>query len=298
VYARVDPAQKIRVVEALQRRGEFVAVTGDGVNDAPALRQGDIGVAMGRGGTDVAREAADLVLLDDNFATIVAAVREGRRIYDNLRKVIAYVMTGNWAEILAIFLAPFLGMPLPLQPVQILWVNLLTDGLPALALTTEREEADIMRRPPRPPGESVFAGAVWQRVVVMGWLIAGLCLVVQAYGIANDMAHWQTMVFTVLTFSQALLALAFRSDRESIFAIGILSNPAMVGSVLLVVSLQLAIIYLPTLQPVFGTSALSLGELAVCSSAALLVLAVVEGWKAARRWFPLGASRLAAERTV
>jgi Ca2+-transporting ATPase len=187
-------------------------------------------------------------------------------------------------------------MPLPLQPVQILWVNLLTDGLPALALTTEREEADIMRRPPRPPGESVFAGAVWQRIAVMGLLIAGLCLVVQAYGLANDLAHWQTMVFTVLTFSQALLALAFRSDRESVFAIGIFSNPAMVGSVLLVVSLQLAIIYVPPLQQVFGTSALTFGELGLCASAALLVFGMVEGWKAVRRWLPPGASRFAAER--
>lgn len=180
VYARVDPAQKIRIVEALQAQGHFVAMTGDGVNDAPALKRADIGVAMGQGGTDVAREASSLVLLDDNFATIVAAVREGRRIYDNIRKFVRYAMTGNSGEIWTIFLAPLLLLPIPLLPIHILWVNLVTDGLPGLALAAEPAERGIMQRPPRAPRESLFAHGMWQHILGVGLLIGGLCLAVQA----------------------------------------------------------------------------------------------------------------------
>ena len=185
VYARIDPADKIRIVQALQSRGEFVAMTGDGVNDAPALRSADIGVAMGRGGTDVARESASLVLLDDNFATIVAAVREGRRIFDNIRKFIRYAMTGNSGEIWTLFLAPLIGLPIPLLPIHILWVNLVTDGLPGLALATEPAEPGVMQRPPRPPAESVFAHGLWQHCLWVGLLIGGLCLGVQAWALAT-----------------------------------------------------------------------------------------------------------------
>ena len=279
VYARVDPAQKIRVVAALQAAGAFVAMTGDGVNDAPALRRADIGIAMGRIGTDVAREASGLVLLDDNFATIVGAVREGRRIYDNLRKVIRYIMSGNSGEIWTIFLAPFLGLPIPLIPIQILWINLVTDGLPALALAVEPEEAGIMQRRPRPPKESVFAGGMWQHMLWVGLLMGGLTLFAQAFAIGAGMAHWQTIVFTVLTLAQMAHALAIRSERQSLLAQGLLSNKSLLGAVGLTFFLQLATIYVPFLNPVFNTAPLSLAELLFAIGLAALIFLAVEAEK-------------------
>lgn len=279
VYARVDPAQKIRVVEALQAQGQFVAMTGDGVNDAPALKRADIGVAMGRGGTDVAREASDMVLLDDNFATIVAAVRGGRRIYDNIRRFIKYVLTTNLAEVLLIFLAPFFGLPLPLLPLHILWVNLVTDGLPGLALTAEPAEPGIMQRPPRPPGETMFARGVWQHILWVGTLMCGLVLGLQYWGIASGDAHWQTMVFTALTFVQLANVMAIRSDRESLLAIGILSNRPLAITVALTVALQLLLIYTPALNRIFNTAPLSVLELGLCFACAAVVLVAVEGEK-------------------
>lgn len=282
VYARVDPAQKIRIVQALQSQGQFVAMTGDGVNDAPALKQADIGVAMGLSGTDVAREAASLVLLDDNFASIVAAVREGRRIFDNIRKFVRYAVTGNSAEIWTLFLAPLMGMPMPLLPLHILWVNLVTDGLPGLALAAEPAERDVMQRPPRPPGESLFAGGLWQHTLWVGLLIAALCLGVQAWALGAGM-HWQTMVFTALTLSQMGYVLAIRSESESLFAQGLRSNWPMVGAVLSTFVLQLAVIYAPLLQPVFRTEALTIGELAICLACAAAVFTTVEAEKWLRR---------------
>jgi Ca2+-transporting ATPase len=279
VYARVDPAQKIRVVEALQAHGQFVAMTGDGVNDAPALKRADIGVAMGRGGTDVAREASDMVLLDDNFATIVAAVRGGRRIYDNIRRFIKYVLTTNLAEVLLIFMAPFFNLPLPLLPLHILWVNLVTDGLPGLALTAEPAEPGIMDRPPRPPGENMFARGVWQHILCIGTLMSGLVLGIQYWGIAAEVEHWQTMVFTALTFVQLANVMAIRSDRESLFTIGVLSNRPLVITVVLTVGLQLLLIYTPLLNRVFDTAPLSALELGLCFACAGVVFVVVEGEK-------------------
>jgi Ca2+-transporting ATPase len=271
VYARVDPAQKIRIVEALQANGEFVAMTGDGVNDAPALKRADIGVAMGKSGTDVAQEASSLVLLDDNFATIVAAVREGRRIYDNIRKFISYVMTGNSGEIWTIFLAPFLGLPIPLLPIQILWVNLVTDGLPGLALAVEPAERGVMRRPPRPPRESIFAHGMWQHILWVGLTMGAVCLFVQALTIRTGTGHWQTMVFTVLTFSQLGLAMAARSERESLLRLGLLTNRPLLVAVLLTVALQAAIIYVPWLNQVFDTAPLTVGEVVICLLASSVV---------------------------
>ena len=276
VYARVDPEQKIRIVQALQAAGEFAAMTGDGVNDAPALKRADIGVAMGRGGTDVAREAAHMVLLDDNFASIVHAVREGRRIFDNIRKFIKYTMTSNSGEIWTIFLAPFLGLPIPLLPIHILWINLVTDGLPGLALAAERAERDIMQRPPRRPDESIFAHGMWQHMIWVGLLMGAVCLTLQAWSIHHSGAHWQTMVFTVLCLSQLGHALAIRSEKDSLFRIGITSNPLLLATVFGTMALQLATIYLPALNPVFKTEPLDWDELAICLLLSTVVFFAVE----------------------
>jgi Ca2+-transporting ATPase len=276
VYARVNPAQKIRIVEALQKHGEFVAMTGDGVNDAPALQRADIGVAMGKDGTDVAREAASLVLLDDNFATIVGAVREGRRIYDNIRKFVRFVMTGNVGEVATIFLAPMLGLPIPLLPIHILWINLVTDGLPGLALAVEPAEKGIMQRPPRAPKESFFSRGLGYHIVWGGLLIAGLCLLAQAYAIRSGSTHWQTMVFTVLSLSQMGLVMALRSERESLFSQGFFTNLPLLGTVLFTSLLQLAIIYVPVLNAIFNTAPLTAGELAISLGLAGVVFVATE----------------------
>jgi len=281
VYARVDPAQKIRIVQALQQNGEFVAMTGDGVNDAPALKRADIGIAMGRGGTDVAREASSLVLLDDNFATIVSAVREGRRIFDNILKFIRYTMTSNTGEILTIFLAPFLGLPIPLLPIHILWINLVTDGLPGLALSAEPAEKAIMQRPPRPPAESVFARGMWQQIIWIGLLMAGATLLAQAWSIDAETTKWQTMAFTVLTLSQMGNVLAIRSDRESLFSLGLFSNRLLLGAVLVTFALQMAVVYVPALNAVFRTAPLGLADLGLCLALSSTVFVAVE----LQKWF-------------
>jgi len=283
VYARVDPAQKIRIVRALQKQGEFVAMTGDGVNDAPALKRADIGIAMGRGGTDVAREASSLVLLDDNFATIVSAIREGRRIFDNILKFVKYTMTSNTGEILTIFLAPFLGMPIPLLPIHILWINLVTDGLPGLALTAEPEEKAIMKRAPRPPQESVFAQGMWQHILWVGLLMAGTTLVAQAWAMHMDSAKWQTIAFTVLTLSQMGHVLAIRSNRESLFSQGLLSNAPLLGAVLTTFALQMGVIYIPAMNVIFKTVPLDLADLVLCLALSSVVFVAVELHKALLR---------------
>lgn len=220
-----------------------------------------------------------MVLLDDNFATIVAAVRGGRRIYDNIRRFIKYVLTTNLAEVLLIFVAPFLGMPLPLLPLHILWVNLVTDGLPGLALTAEPAEPGIMQRGPRPPGETMFARGMWQHVLWVGTLMSGLVLGLQAWAINAGIAHWQTMVFTALTFTQLAHVLVIRSDRESLATIGLTSNRPLLITVLLTVALQLALVYVPELNRIFDTAPLSTLELGLCAAVAVVVLAAVEAEK-------------------
>lgn len=276
VYARVSPEQKIDIVQALQESGEYCAMTGDGVNDAPALKRADIGIAMGKKGTDVAREASDMILLDDNFATIAKAVREGRHIFDNIRKFIKYTMTSNSGEIWVLFLAPFLGLPVPLLPIHILWINLVTDGLPGLALAAEPAEQGVMHRPPRPPDESIFAGGMWQHMLWIGLLIGALSLGAQTWALNNNSAQWQTMVFTVLTFCQLAHVMVIRSETDSLWKIGLFSNLPLLGAVLLTIMLQLCVIYLPFLNEIFNTNPLSPLELAMCFFLPLIVIVVVE----------------------
>ena len=261
VYARVSPQQKLRIVKALQKKEQFVAMTGDGVNDAPALKRANIGVAMGITGTDVSKEAADMILLDDNFATIVKAVEEGRRIYDNIRKFIRYVLACNFAEILTIFMAPVVGLPIPLLPIHILWINLVTDSLPGLALAGEKADTQIMQRPPRNPAEGIFSQGLGFYTIWVGVLMAAVTLIMQAWAIHVGDAHWQTMVFTVLCFSQMAQALVSRSEYEYIYRMGVFTNRPLVGAIALTTILQMAIIYLPFLNRIFNTAPLTLTEL-------------------------------------
>lgn len=284
VYARVSPEHKLRIVQALQDQGQLVAMTGDGVNDAPALKKADIGVAMGITGTDVSKEAADMVLLDDNFATIVAAVREGRRIYENIRKFIKYTMTSNFGEIVVMLIGPFVGLGLPLMPLQILWVNLVTDGLPGLALTQEPAEPNTMRRPPRDPQEQIFGRGMGVSVIWIGALMGIVSLLVGLW--ASNFNHafaWQTMIFTTLTMAQMGNALATRSESQTLWEVGILTNKALLGSVILTFALQMAVVYLPFLQKIFKTQALSLLELGISLGASLIVLIVIDAVKLMRR---------------
>jgi Ca2+-transporting ATPase len=276
VYARVTPEQKLRIVKALQLNGEFVAMTGDGVNDAPALKRAGIGVAMGQKGTDVAREASDMVLLDDDFTTIVRAIQAGRAIFDNIRKFIKYTMSSNSGEIWTLFLAPFLGLPIPLLPIHILWINLVTDGLPGLALTAESAEKGIMQRAPRPPEENIFAHGMWQHILWVGLFIGGISISAMAWGISRNVTYWQTIVFTVLTVSQLFHSLAVRSESASLFSIGFFSNLPMLGAVMLTLLLQLTVIYSPALNDIFYTQPLPMFDLAVCLALSSLVLFAVE----------------------
>ncbi|MBK9335375.1 MAG: cation-translocating P-type ATPase [Lewinellaceae bacterium] len=276
VYARVSPEQKLSIVRALQDKGHFVAMTGDGVNDAPALKRSDIGVAMGITGADVTKEASDMILLDDNFATIVKAVKQGRRIFDNIRKFIRYIMTGNSGELWTLLLAPFLGLPIPLLPIHILWINLVSDGLPSIALAAEPAEKGIMKRPPRPAGESVFAGGLGRHIIWVGFLIGALCIGTQTWAIRAGHTHWQTMVFSVLSFSQMAHVLAIRSETESLFRQGLASNLPLFGAVLLTFALQLATIYVPFLNPIFKTEPLTLEELSIVLAVSAVVFVAVE----------------------
>ena len=275
IIARVSPEQKLDIVAALQERGHFVAMTGDGVNDAPALKRADIGVAMGITGTDVSREAADMVLLDDNFATLTHAVREGRRVFDNIRKFIKYILTANAGEIWAIALAPLIGLPIPLLPVHILWINLVTDGLPGLFLSLEPAERDLMKHKPRQPKESIFARGLGVHILWVGLLMGAVTLAAQTWAIRNGHENWQTIAFNVLCLSQMGHVWAIRTER-SVLRTNFFSNPALLAAVMLTFGLQALVTFVPVFQGIFHTQALTLAEFLVVTALSSVVFIVVE----------------------
>ncbi len=283
VYARVSPEQKLRIISALQARNHFVAMTGDGVNDAPALKNADIGIAMGINGTEVSKEASHMILLDDNFATIIKAVKHGRRIFDNILKFIKYIMTGNSGEIWTLFLAPFFGLPIPLLAIHILWINLITDGLPGLALASEKAEPNIMSRPPRHPKENIFAGGMAWHILWVGLLMGLVTLGMQWYAIEHSGSHWQTMAFTVLCFSQLGHVLAIRSNRRSAFRGPWWSNKPMLFALAFTAGLQMMVIYIPLFNRVFRTQPLSAGELGLTIAVSSVVFWAVEIEKVFKR---------------
>ena len=255
VFARVSPEHKLKIVKALQNNGHIVAMTGDGVNDAPAIKAADIGISMGITGTDVAKEASSLVLLDDNFATIKAAIKEGRNIYENIRKFIRYLLASNVGEILVMLFAMLLGLPLPLVPIQILWVNLVTDGLPAMALGLDQPEGDVMKRKPRNPKEGVFARGLGWKVVSRGFLIGIVTLIafILAYKDNPDQLEYaQTVAFMTLVLAQLIHVFDCRSEK-SILSRNPFGNKYLVWAVLSSLLMVLVVIYYPPLQPIFHT---------------------------------------------
>ena len=266
VFARVQPEHKVRIVRALQSNGEIVGMTGDGVNDGPAVKEADIGIAMGRTGTDVTKEASDIVLADDNFASIVAAIEEGRIIYDNIRKFIRYLLGCNVGEVLTMFLATLIGLPLPLLPIQILWMNLVTDGLPAIALSVDPGDLDIMERQPRSPREGIFARGLHLRIAAQGALIGMCTLLVFALELlwgSGTLDSARTMAFTTLVLSQLLFVFQCRSEEHRVWEMGIFDNLWLVGAVCFSIAMHLGVIYVPAMQPIFKTVALSWGQWAV-----------------------------------
>jgi Ca2+-transporting ATPase len=284
VYARVAPEQKLRIVKALQANGQIVAMTGDGVNDAPALKQSHIGVAMGITGTEVSKEAADMVLLDDNFATIVNAVEEGRLVYANIRRFVKYILGSNVGELITIASAPLLGLVgVPMTPLQILWMNLVTDGVPALALALEPGEEGLMEKAPAEPGESIFARGIGSYILRIGVVFAVIVIALMLYANGHSRENWKTMVFTTLCLAQMGHALSARSDLPLI-QVPAFSNPWLLWAVLLTSGLQLLLLYVPALAGFFGTRPLGLQELLVCVGFSLLLFLYLELEKIWRLW--------------
>ncbi|MDM7953555.1 MAG: cation-transporting P-type ATPase [Cyanobium sp. CZS 25K] len=289
IYARVPPEQKLRIVKAFQGLGQVVAMTGDGVNDAPALKQAHIGIAMGITGTEVSKEASDMVLLDDNFATIVNAVEQGRLVYANIRRFIKYILGSNVGELITIASAPLLGLVgVPMTPLQILWMNLVTDGLPALALALEPGEEGLMQRPPAEPGESIFARGIGSYILRIGVVFAAITIAMMLF-VAHTGRPWKTMVFTTLCLAQMGHALTTRSERPLI-QVAPLSNPWLLGAVVFTTLLQLSLLYVPVLSRFFGTIPLSLQDLAICIGFSLVFFLYLELEKFWRLWRRLSAA--------
>jgi len=288
VYARVSPEHKLRIVKAWRARGDVVAMTGDGVNDAPALKAADIGVAMGRGGTDVAKEASAMVVTDDDFASIVSAVEEGRRIYENIRKTLLYLIGANLSEILVVAAALTAGLPLPLLPLQLLWINLVTDGLPALALATDPADADVLARPPRPPGSEIVdrafvAGVVASALLVAAATFAGFLL---GLGDGRDAGRARSYAFSILVVAEVLIALAARSRTRTLFEIGALSNARLFAVVAFTIALQFVCDRTGLLDAVLRTGRLSWTECAMVLALGAIPVTALETWKLARRARP------------
>jgi Ca2+-transporting ATPase len=276
VYARVAPEQKLRIVEALQKRGEVVAMTGDGVNDAPALRRADIGVAMGITGTDVSKEASAMVLLDDNFTTIVAAVEEGRAINDNIRRFLKFSLAGNLGKLLLVFVGPMLGMPLPLLPFQILWLNLVTDGVLGLGIGVEPAERGTMQRQPQDPRQGILAGGLGREIIWQGLLLGLINLAVAWWAWRSGQPEWRAVAMTTIVLLQIFQALAGRSSTESVFRLNPLGNRALLAAISSIVVLQAAVLFVAPLQRVFGTHGLSPLQLGVPLASGIGVLLMVE----------------------
>ena len=280
VFARIEPEQKLTIVQALQRHGQVIAMTGDGVNDAPALSAADVGVAMGGSGTEVARQAADVVLVDDDLATLVAAVSEGRRVYDNIRRFLTYGLAGGAAEVLIMLLGPAIGLSLPLLPSQILWVNMLTHGLPGVALGAEQAEDDTLRRPPRDPHSGLLGDGLMLRVLLIASVVAAVSLGIGFWAERDGREAWQSMVLVTLTLQQLGIALALRSDHRSMWDVGWRGNPLLLMSITLNLGLLWLAVSWDPLQALLDTQSLTAGEVAVCLVASVAAPLFVETLKA------------------
>ncbi len=281
IFARVSPRHKIRIIHALKKHGEVVAMTGDGVNDAPALKKADIGVAMGITGTDVAKEASDMILVDDNFATIVSAVEEGRQIYDNIQKFIRYLLSSNIGEILVIFIGILLGLPLILIAVQILWMNLITDGISALTLGMEPKAKNIMKRPPRDPHASILSRNVFLALLGLGFIIAAGTLVIfySEFSRGIDLYKARTMAFTAIVMFEKFNIFNFRSFKEPLYKLGLFTNKYLIGAVLLTIGMQLCVVYVPVLQTLFKTVPLGILDWIEILFVSCSILLIGELWK-------------------
>lgn len=283
VHARATPEDKLNIVRNWKSRGAIVAMTGDGVNDAPALREAHIGIAMGRNGTEVTRESADVILSDDNFSSIVAAIEEGRGIFENIRKTLVYLLSGNAGELFLMLAAALLGLPLPLLPLHLLWINLVTDGLPAIALVTDPLNRNVMKEPPRDPSESILGRVQWQKIIATGLLQAGVALAVFVWALENrDLTEARNLAFSTLVFAELLRAFSARSDLP-FWEVSLFSNMRLLGIVVISIMLQLGIHHIPATQALFQIDALSLMDCALGLFAGTVPMIVIEGHKIIKR---------------